>query len=83
LLVPIATGHGVDDTAQERFVGAELYDGAHKLRQIGQGNTFPRRPADFEAAQRTELDLDPFADEFALREQFEALQNPAQRRRIP
>jgi hypothetical protein len=79
VVLAIATGNGVDDATQERFVGRELANGAHELRQIGQGDTFARRPADFEAAQHAQLDLDPFADQLATWQQLEALQDPAQR----
>ena len=53
-----------------------------ELGQTGHGDLGIRRPAHLHAAQPTQLDADPFADQLASRKQFKTLENPGERVRI-
>ena len=80
--VGVATGNGVDDAAQHRFVRRQLAQSARKLRQLGQLDLGIQGPAHFNTTQPAQLDPDPFADQLTARKQFKTLENPAKRVRI-
>ena len=75
--IRIAAGNGVDDAAQHRFIRRKLGDSPRELRQFRHGDLGIGRPAHLHATQNAQLDPDPLADQFTLRDHLETLQNPS------